>query len=273
MDPLKEGGERSLLTATLSRRNALKAGAWSTPIVAAALAVPLAAASNDFELTTDLLVRAAGGAEGRYSTSADYVSGSVAPNNDFRRAFSVQNTGMGTFTGTLTVSFQFPRMWNNFGVGNGDAFNNYGTVDLGSSGGAGVGGASAWSTSPAGSYTQNSGANADTSVWLRMDGASTTLTGVTLPPGGTIWFALNGTVPQSWIGDEGVYLPGGRIYWRSDIFISATTSTGVSLGTFGPVPDPDTASNWRDGIWYWNGGGPFAYHDAVTGLYPGYGEG
>lgn len=185
---------------------------------------------------------------------------------DFRRAFSVTNTGEGAFTGTLRIDFTFPRAWNQGISGNNvDAFSNWSTVDLGGTDGASVGSASGWTVSE-GSWVQNTGTNAWSAVWFRMDQAYFTLNNVTLPPGGTIWFALNASVPFDWIGNNGQYLPNGRVYWRSPVSITATTSTGTNLGTY------DTpVGGWTDGIWYFNGGGPYAY-DGGHGLYPAFGE-
>lgn len=269
MEEVRERRGESLLDAKISRRRALAAGAWSVPVAAAAVAVPMAAASGTLNPLADLKVLALGGAEGRYSTGGNYASGPVSANQDFRRGFSIQNTGQASFTGSLTITFTFPRMWNQATGNNADAFSNYGTVDLGGTGGASIGSASAWVTSAATAYTQNTGTSAWTNVWLRMDDASVTLMNVVLPAGGTVRFALNAGVPQAWIGTSGQYLP-GRIYWRSDIYVTATTANGTALGTYGPVPDPDTSSNWANGIWYWNGGGPYAY-DGGMGLYPAYG--
>lgn len=98
-----------------------------------------------------------------------------------------------------------------------------------------------------------------------MDEAYFTLEGVNLPPGGTIRFALNASVPPTWIGDDGQYLSDGRIYWHSPVSITATASDGTPLGTF------DTeVGGWENGIWYFNGGGPYAYLGG-QGLYPAYG--
>ena len=256
----------------LSRRTVIKGAAWSVPVVAAATAVPAHAASvPPLDPLTDLKVLGLGGAEGRYATRADYTSGVVSPNQDFRRAFSIQNIGAGSFTGSLTITFQFPRLWNAAVTNNSvDAFNNFGTVDLGGKNGASIGSASAWVTST-GNWVQNTGDSPYPNVWFRMDQASATLNNVNLPAGGTVWFALDAVVPQSWIGATGQYLPNGwKIYWRSDIYVTATTTAGAQLGTYGPVPDPDASSNWHNGIWYWNGGGPYAY-DGGEGLYPAYG--
>lgn len=271
MEEVQQRREGSLLNATISRRGALVAGAWSVPVVAVAVATPMAAASGDINPLTELEVLAIGGAEGRYPTGANYKNGVADPNQDFRRAFSIKNTGTGSFTGSLTITFTFPREWNSGSGPNMGAFNNMTTVDLEGRGGAAVAGASAWVTSedPNG-WEENWGTNANTAVWFRMDPAAVTLTGVSLPPGGTVIFALNAEVPQAWIGASGVYIP--SLYWRTDVFVSATKPDGTVLGTYGPVPDPDTSSNWRDGIWRWNGGGPFAY-DGGQGLYPAHGNG
>lgn len=276
MEETRGSNGASLLDAKISRRGALAATAWSAPAVAMVVAAPMAAASPPFNPLSDLRVLGLGGAEGRYSTSGNFTSGVVDPNNDFRRAFSIQNIGQGGFTGSLEIKFRFPRVWNNFGSGDGDAFQSFGTQDLGGRADASIGGASAWTTTEAPGFTENTGTNAYPNVWMRMDEATTTLQNVNLPAGGVIWFALNATVPNSWISGpsgNGAYFPNGyRIYWRTDIFIKATTSGGQNLGTYGPVPDPDTSSNWSNGIWYWNGGGPFAY-DGGEGLYPAFGNG
>lgn len=251
------------------RRGVLAAAAWAAPTLAVATAAPAIAASP-FEPESDLLVDALGGAEGRYSTGGSFTDGVVAPNTDFRRAFSVTNTGEGSFTGSLRIDFTFPRMWNQAGAGDTDAFNNYSTQDLGGTGGGSIGSSSAWTVgAPAPSFTQNTGNYAWTAVYLRNDPAYFTLENVSLPPGATIWFALNAAIPFSWIGDYGEYInPGNpnRIYWRSEVDITATTSDGDDLGTYRtPV------GSWTDGIWYFNGGGPYAYHGG-QGLYPDHGE-
>ncbi|REJ05145.1 hypothetical protein DY023_11260 [Microbacterium bovistercoris] len=279
MEEPREDNAKPLLDAKLTRRSALIAGAWSAPVVGLAVAAPLAAASEPpFDPTTDLEVLALGGAEGRYRFGNDYTSGTNTDpsNRDFRRAFSIRNTGTATFAGSLTVMFEFPRMWNQGISANADAYSPYTTVDLGGRNGGSIGSASPWVTSAAAEYTQNVQSNgtlpAWDEVWLRMDPASVTLNNVALPPGGVVWFALDGEVPAPWIGQNNQYLPNGVIYWRTDIFIQATDTSDNDLGTFGPVPDPDTTSNWRNGIWYWNGGGPFAY-DGGESLYPAYGNG
>lgn len=251
------------------RRGVLAAAAWAAPTLAVATAAPAIAASPPIDPLTDLSVAALGGAEGRYSTGGSYTGGVVGPNTDFRRAFSVTNTGEGSFTGSLRIDFTFPRMWNQAGDGNTDAFNNWSTQDLGGTGGGSIGGASSWTVgAPAASYTQNTGNYAWTDVWLRNDPAYFTLTNVSLPPGATIWFALNAAIPFPWIGDPGVYInPGNpnRIYWRSEVDITAITTGNTNLGTYRtPV------GSWTDGIWYFNGGGPYAY-DGGQGLYPTYG--
>lgn len=258
-----------LLRTEMSRRGTLTAAAWSVPVVALAASTPAAVASEPFDPLSDLSVAALGGAEGRYATGSDFTNGVVSPNTDFRRAFSVTNTGEGAFTGTLRIDFQFPAMWNQGGAG-GDtgAFNNWGTVDLGGTSGGSIGGKTGWNVTPASTYTQNTGDAAWTTVWQRMDSAWFDLTNVSLPAGGTIWFALNATIPFSWIGSAGPppeYLPDGRIYWRSPVSITATTTGGTNLGTFNtPV------GSWANGIWYFNGGGPYAY-EGGHGLYPNYG--
>lgn len=268
MDESQVSNDRSLLDVKFSRRRALMAGAWSAPVVALVVAAPAVAASG-FDPAVDLTATALGGAEGRYATGSNFTNGVVNPNQDFRRAFSIGNIGQTDFSGSLTVTFSFPRKWNegttNVDV---DAFSNYGTVDLGGRDGGSIGSASGWGTTQAAAWTQNTGASAWTEVWCRMDDASATLNNVILPAGSTVWFALNATVPQQWIGDPGVYLPDGRVYWRSDIFITAKSDNGTVLGTYGPLPDP--GGNWENGIWYWNGGGPYAY-DGGEGLYPAYG--
>lgn len=249
----------------VSRRATLATAAWAVPVVAVATAAPAVAASPPFDPQSDLVVNALGGAEGRYTTGSAFTNGVVSPNTDFRRAFSVTNNGEGGFSGTLRIDFTFPRLWNQGNGNNTDAFGNYSTVDLGGSGGASVGSASSWTVSQ-GSWVQNSGTNAWTEVYFRMDQGYFTLNSVALPPGGTIWFALNASVPFTWIGDNGAYLPNGRrIYWRSPVSITATTSTGTNLGTYAtPV------GGWENGIWYFNGGGPYAYHGG-HGLYPQFG--
>lgn len=252
------------------RRGLLAAAAWAAPTLAVATAAPAIAASSPIDPQTDLSVTALGGAEGRYPTRSPYTNGPVGPNTDFRRAFSVTNTGTGSFTGSLRIDFTFPRMWNQAGVGgNADAFSNWSTQDLDGTGGGSIGGASPWGLgAEATTYTQNTGEYAWTDVWLRNDPAYFTLTNVSLPPGATIWFALNASIPFSWIGDPGVYInPGNpnRIYWRSPVKITATTSNGTNLGTY-----ETPVGTWENGIWYFNGGGPFAY-DGGQGLYPTYG--
>ena len=251
------------------RRGVLAAAAWAAPTLAVATAAPAIAASPPIDPESDLLVDALGGAEGRYGTGNSYTDGVKGPNTDFRRAFSVTNTGDGSFTGSLRIDFTFPRMWNQATGTNTDAFSNWSTQDLGGTGGGSIGGASPWGLgAEATTYTQNTGNYAWEAVWLRNDPAYFTLTNVSLPPGATIWFALNARVPDAWIGDPGVYInPGGpnHIYWRSEVDITATTTGGDDLGTYRtPVGD------WEDGIWYFNGGGPFAY-DGGQGLYPAHG--
>lgn len=252
------------------RRGVLAAAAWAAPTLAVATAAPAIAASSPIDPQSDLLVDALGGAEGRYATGGSFTDGVVAPNTDFRRAFSVTNTGDGTFTGSLRIDFTFPRMWNQAGDGgDADAFSNWSTQDLGGTNGGSIGSSSPWTVGAAApSFTQNTGNYAWTDVWLRNDPAYFTLEDVSLPPGATIWFALNASIPFSWIGDYGVYInPGNpnRIYWRSEVDITATTTGGDDLGTYRtPVGD------WEDGIWYFNGGGPFAY-DGGQGLYPAHG--
>ena len=268
MENTNKKSSDSLLNTQISRRSTLTAAAWSVPVVAVAAATPAAIASEPFDPLSDLSVDALGGAEGRYQTGANFTGGGVS-NTDFRRAFSVTNNGAGSFTGSLRIDFTFPRMWNQAGVGgDADAFNNYGTVDLGGSGGGSIGGASAWNVTGTGSFTQNTGNYAWTAVYLRNDPAYVTLNNVSLPPGATIWFALNAGIPFTWIGDPGVYInPGNpnRIYWRSDVSVTATTTSGTNLGTYvTPV------GTWTDGIWYFNGGGPYAYLGG-HGLYPAYG--
>ncbi|MCC2030746.1 hypothetical protein [Microbacterium allomyrinae] len=261
--------DETLWKAEVSRRGTLTAAAWAVPVIAMAAATPAAVASGPFDPTSDLQVAALGGAEGRYTTGSNFTNGVVSPNTDFRRAFSVTNVGEGTFSGTLRIDFTFPRMWNQGTGSNTDAFQNYSTVDLGGSNGGSIGGKSSWTVTTAAAYTQNTGTNAWTAVWLRMDPAYFTLTNVVLPPGGTVRFALNAAIPFSWIGSAGpppVYFPNSwRIYWRSPVSITATTSSNVNLGTYvTPV------GGWTDGIWYFNGGGPFAY-DGGGGIYPAYG--
>lgn len=252
------------------RRGVLAAAAWAAPTLAVATAAPAIAASPPIDPQSDLLVDALGGAEGRYPTGGSYAPGPVGPNSDFRRAFSVTNTGDGSFTGSLRIDFTIPRAWNQAGSGgDADAFSNWSTVDTGGTGGGSIGGSSPWTVGAAApSFTQNTGTYAWTDVWLRNDPAYFTLQDVVLPPGATIWFALNASVPNAWIGDYGVYInPGNpnRIYWRSEVDITATTSAGTDLGTYRtPVGD------WEDGIWYFNGGGPFAYLGG-HGLYPDHG--
>ena len=249
------------------RRGVLAAAAWAAPTLAVATAAPAIAASQ-FDPLTDLTVDALGGAEGRYQTGANFTSGGVS-NNDFRRAFSVTNRGTGNFTGSLRVDFTFPRLWNQAGVGgDADAFNNWGTRDLGGTGGGSIGSASAWTVTGTGSFAQNTGDYAWTAVYLRNDPAYMTLNNVSLPSGATVWFALNAGIPFTWIGENGQYLnPGNpnRIYWRSNVSITATTTGGTNLGTYiTPV------GGWGNGIWYFNGGGPYAYLGG-HGLYPNYG--
>ena len=86
------------------------------------------------------------------------------------------------------------------------------------------------------------------------------------PPRATIWFALNATVPREWIGEEGEYInpgnPNNRIYWRSPVKITATTSNGTDLGMY-----ETKVGDWENGIWYFNGGGPYAYNGGHD-LYP-----
>lgn len=252
------------------RRGVLAAAAWAAPTLAVATAAPAIAASQPIDPQSDLYVDALGGAEGRYATGKSFTDGVVAPNTDFRRAFSVTNTGDGSFTGSLRIDFTFPRMWNQAGDGDTDAFNNYSTQDFDGTNGGSIGSSSAWTVGPAApSFTQNTGNYAWTDVWLRNDPAYFTLQDVVLPPGATIWFALNASVPNAWIGDYGDYINAGnpnRIYWYSDVDITATTTGGDDLGTYRtPVGD------WEDGIWYFNGGGPFAY-DGGQGLYPAHGD-
>ena len=132
------------------------------------------------------------------------------------------------------------------------------------------GGVTPWTVGAAApSFTQNTGDYSWEDVWLRNDPAYFTLTNVSLPPGGTIRFALDASIPFPWIGDPGVYInPGNpnRIYWRSEVDITATTTGEDNLGTYRtPV------GSWTNGIWYFNGGGPYAYEDPATGIYPGYG--
>ena len=251
------------------RRGVLAAAAWAAPTLAVATAAPAIAASPS-ELLANLTVNALGGAEGRYSTGNRYTNGVVDPNTDFRRAFSVTNNSTVNFTGSLRIDFTFPRAWNQAGVGgDADAFSNWGTVDTGGINGGSIGSSSTWTVgAPAPSFTQNTGNYAWTDVWLRNDPAYFTLEDVSLPPGATIWFALNASIPFSWIGDYGVYInPGNpnRIYWRSEVDITATTTGGDDLGTY-----RTTVGSWADGIWYFNGGGPFAY-DGGQGLYPAHG--
>lgn len=254
------------------RRGLLAAAAWAAPTLAVATAAPAIAASSPIDPQSDLSVAALGGAEGRYATGGSYTPEPVGPNTDFRRAFSVTNSGEGSFTGSLRIDFTFPRMWNQATGTNTDAFNNWSTQDLGGTGGTGggsIGGVSPWELGPAATeYTQNTGDYAWEAVWLRNDPAYFTLTNVLLPPGATIWFALNAGIPFSWIGDPGVYInPGNpnRIYWRSNVDITATTTGGDDLGTYRtPV------GSWTNGIWYFNGGGPYAYLGG-HGLYPTYG--
>lgn len=270
MEEVQERSERSLLDTEFSRRRALVTGAWSVPVVAMAVSLPAAAASGEFDPATALQGKALGGAEGRYATGGNFTSGVVGANQDFRRAFSISNIGTTDFKGSLTVLFKFPRKWNE-GVTNRDvdAFQNFHTVDLGGRDGGSIGGAAQWGTTE-GTWVRNTGGNPSPNVWFRMDSATATLTEVVLPAGGTVWFALNATVPQQWIGSVGQYFPNGnRIYWRTDVIITAMDSTGKDLGTYGPLPDP--GGNWADGIWYWNGGGPYAYNGG-EGLYPAFGE-
>ena len=249
------------------RRGLLAAAAWAAPTLAVATAAPAIAASPS-ELLANLTVNALGGAEGRYSTGNRYTNGVVDPNTDFRRAFSVTNNSTVNFTGSLRIDFQFPGMWNQ-GYSGGDtgAFNNWSTQDLGGTGGGEIGWASGWTVSP-GEWAQNYGASAWSAVHQRMDDAYFTLNTVSLPVGSTIWFALNATIPFDWIGSAGpppVYLPNGRVYWRSPVSITATTSGGTNLGTYvTPV------GSWENGIWYFNGGGPYAYLGG-HGIYPTYG--
>lgn len=271
MESTENEGGNALLKTQLTRRTAITAAAWSAPVVAMAAATPAVAASGTFDPLANLEVGALGGAEGRYQTGHNYTGGGVS-DTDFRRAFYVKNTSTdgASFTGSLKIDFKFPRMWNQAGVGgNADAFNNWGTVDLGGTGGGSIGSADAWQVGAAAtSYTQNTGYYAWTAVWLRNDPASVTLRGVSLPAGATIWFALNVAIPFSWIGDPGVYINPGqpnRIYWRSDVKITATTTGGTNLGTY-----TTPVGTWGDGIWYFNGGGPFAYLGG-HGLYPNYG--
>lgn len=270
MESTNEKGENSLLKTQVTRRTTLTAAAWSAPVIAVAAATPAAVASEPFNPQADLEVAALGGAEGRYAPNRPYTEGVVAANTNFRRMFSVTNTGEGTFNGSLRIDFTIPRMWNQATGINADAFNNWGTVDLEGIGGASIGGVTSWTVGPdAPSYTPNTGDYAWTDVWLRNDPAHFTLTNVSLPPGGTIRFAPNANVPNSWIGDPGVYInPGNpnRIYWRSEVDITATTTGGDNLGTYRtPV------GSWTNGIWYFNGGGPYAYEDPATGIYPAYG--
>lgn len=265
MDTTASQTGESLLKTEVTRRGTITAAAWSLPVVAVAAATPAAVASP-LDPTSDLSVAALGGAEGRYQTASNYSAGGVS-STDFRRAFSVTNNGQGSFTGSLRIDFQFPRIWNQAGGGDADAFSNWGTVDLGGTNGGSIGGKSSWTTST-GTWSQNTGTYAWTAVYLRNDNASVTLTNVSLPAGATIWFALNASVPYAWIGDPGVYInPGNpnRIYWRSPVNITAFTTGGTNLGTYvTPV------GGWTDGIWYFNGGGPYAYNGG-QGLYPAYG--
>ena len=273
METAVRQGDTPPKASRVPRRGVLAAAAWAAPTLAVATAAPAIAASPPFNPLADLRVAALGGAEGRYPTGGNYINGAVGPNSNFRRMFSVTNTGEGAFNGSLRIDFTIPRMWNQAGDGNTDAFNNWGTVDWNTAnlGGASIGGVTPWTVGPdAPSYTQNTGNYAWEAVWLRNDPAYFTLTNVSLPPGGTIRFALNANVPDSWIGDPGVYINPGNpnhIYWRSDVDITAITNGGDNLGTYRtPV------GTWENGIWYFNGGGPYAYEDPATGIYPKYGS-
>ena len=284
MESTENEGGNALLKTQLTRRTAVTAAAWSAPVVAMAAATPAVAASGTFEVAR-LTVAPLGGAEGRYSTGGNFKDGVVNANTDFRRAFSVTNNGTGTFTGTLTIKFQFPRIWNQ-GLGekyNTNAFQNYSTVDLRGLNGGKIGGKTdwiggkiEWTLTGNTVWEQNYGKkveNGDGDAWgavhQRMDEATFNLKGVELPPGGVIWFALNASIPESWIGSAGpppVYLTGGRIYWRSDVDITAITDGGDTLG---PYRTP--VGGWTNGIWYFNGGGPYAWEAPGTGIYPAYG--
>lgn len=280
MESTENEGGNALLKTQLTRRTTLTAAAWSAPVVAMAAATPAVAASPF--MVADLSVAPLGGAEGRYSTGGNFTDGPVGANTDFRRAFSVTNNGTGTFTGTLKIDFHFPRIWNQglTADDNTDSFSNYGTVDLGSRNGGVVVGKTGWTFTGNTVWEQNYGAGAWVAVYQRLDEATFDLTGVELPPGGVIWFALNAAIPESWIGsaavgEEGqpgyqpaVYLDGGRIYWRSEVYVTATPTVGDSQG-----PYPMGVGDWANGIWYFNGGGPFAYEDPATGIYPAYGKG
>lgn len=265
-----EGGN-ALLKTQLTRRTAVTAAAWSAPVVAMAAATPAVAASGTFKLA-NLKVDALGAAEGLYETGHNFTPSAVVdpPNNDFRQAFYVKNTSTdASFTGTLKIDFRFPGAWNEGVSGNNvSIFDNRGTVDTGGENGGVIGGKTSWAVTEAtGLWTPNTGTGAWSAVHQRMDYATFNLTGVELPPGGVIWFALNASIPESWIGSAGpppVHLTGGRIYWRSDVDITAITDGGDTLG---PYRTP--VGGWADGIWYFNGGGPVAY-DGGHGLYPAY---
>ena len=182
-----EGGN-ALLKTQLTRRTAVTAAAWSAPVVAMAAATPAVAASGTFEVA-NLSVAALGGAEGRYQTKHDFTSEAVSPpNRDFRRAFSVNNKSKdgASFSGTLRVNFQYPGMWNNPRLDNGQsqgdesAFNNWGTVDLGGRGGS-IGGKTDWKTTvnPAPKWwVNNEGPHAWDAVHMRMDYAYVDLTSI-----------------------------------------------------------------------------------------------
>lgn len=293
MDTTTNTGGENLLKTEVTRRGTLTAAAWAAPVIAVAAATPAAVASGVIDPTTDLVVGATGGSEGFYSTGGNANLSQASPSNttDFRRGFWVENTGSATFTGTLRIAFQFPRKWNEATGGDVDAFNNYGTRDLGGSGGASIGGATGWTVSQ-GTWVQNqapSNINVWTAVWFRMDDAYFDLTNVVLPPGGVIWFALNAGIPSAWINATGntgggtyiwvngaqqqVSAPGagifnGFIYWKSGVDITATTTGGTNLGTW-----QTPVGNWSNAIWYFNGGGPYNYLGTVGGLYPSYGIG
>ncbi|MBX0301312.1 hypothetical protein K2F54_15165 [Cryobacterium sp. 1639] len=273
--------DETLWKAEVSRRGTLTAAAWAVPVIAMAAATPAAVASGEFNLQADLRVAPLGGAEGRYNTGSNYNAGGSANPTDFRRAFVIQNVGEGTFTGTLRVNFSFPRMWNQATGNNTSAFNNWGTKDVFASGSGTLfspANVSGWNTPVNHStYVQNvkgSGTGAAwEQVWLLLADTYFTMSG-TLAPGGSVTFALNANIPNAWIsgvnGDNS-YLP-GWIYWRSPVTIQATTSGGENLGTY------DTGVGaWNNGIWYFNGGGPWGYlpsppYDAY-GLYPSAGQG
>lgn len=175
---------REALDELVPRRGVLAAAAWAAPTLAVATAAPAIAASSPIDPQSDLSVAALGGAEGLYATGHPYTSSVVGSNTDFRRAFSVTNSGDGSFTGSLRIDFTFPRMWNQAREGGDtDAFRNWSTQDLGGTGGGSIGGSSAWAEGARPTeYTENTGNDAWTDVWLLNVPAHFTLMEVPLRP-------------------------------------------------------------------------------------------